>query len=118
MCCSKGWRDSVAISGRSAGVMGLPKQTVGLLEAARQLVNELSADAVLLLSETDLDWAAVLGHLDGCRLLVAAQDPVLTQKLRLYPGLLVLDIDAGPTPTQERMSLALLDAVAHEMLRT
>jgi DNA integrity scanning protein DisA with diadenylate cyclase activity len=98
--------------------MGLPKQTVGLLQAARQLVNQLAADAVLLLTETDLDWDPVLEHLDGCRLLVAAQDPVLTQKLRQYPGLLVLDIDAGPTPTQERMSLALLDAVARELLRT
>jgi DNA integrity scanning protein DisA with diadenylate cyclase activity len=98
--------------------MGLAKQTVGLLQAARQLVHQLPADAVLLLTETDLDWESVLGHLDGCRLLVAAQDPVLNHKLRQHPGLLVLDIDPGPTPTQERMSLALLEAVAREQLRT
>jgi DNA integrity scanning protein DisA with diadenylate cyclase activity len=72
----------------------------------------------LLLSETDLDWDAVQEHLDGCRLLVAAQDGMLTQKLKDRPGLTVLEIDPGPTPIQERMSLALLNAVASEKLHT
>jgi DNA integrity scanning protein DisA with diadenylate cyclase activity len=98
--------------------MGLPAQTVALLQAARQLVHELPADAVLLLTETTLDWDAVLERLSGCRLLVAAQDGILTQQLKEQPGLTVLDIDPGPTPTQERMSLALLEAVASEKLRT
>src|SRR5262245_1568778 len=97
--------------------MGLPKQTVVLLEAARQLVQELPADAVLLLTETDLDWDAVLAFLDDCRLLIAAQDPALHEKLREHPNLTLLEIDPGPTPTQERMSLALLEAVASEHLR-
>ena len=86
--------------------MGLPRQTVALLEAARQLVHGLSADAVLLLTETDLDWDAVCGYLGPCRLLVAAQDRALTQKLKALPSLTVLDIDPGPTPTEERLSLA------------
>jgi DNA integrity scanning protein DisA with diadenylate cyclase activity len=97
---------------------GLPKQTVVLLEAARELVRRLPADAVLLLTETDLDWPSVRSHLAGIRLLVAAQDGRLTQRLKDQPGLTVLDIDPGPTPTQERMSLALLEAVAREQLRT
>jgi DNA integrity scanning protein DisA with diadenylate cyclase activity len=78
----------------------------------------MPADAVLLLTETDLEWEAVLEHLSGCRLLVAAQDSTLTQKLKEQHGLTVLDIDPGPTPTQERMSLALLEAVAQEKLQT
>jgi DNA integrity scanning protein DisA with diadenylate cyclase activity len=98
--------------------MGLPRQTVALLKAAQQLVREMPADAVLLLTETNLDWDAVREHLGGCRLLVAAQDGVLTQKLKEEHGLTVLDIDPGPTPTQERMSLALLEAVASEKLHT
>jgi diadenylate cyclase len=97
--------------------MALPRQTVALLESAQQLVRELPADAVLMLTETDLDWEAVVERLAGCRLLVAAQDVVLTQKLKQYAGLTVLDIDPGPTPTQERMSLALLEAVASEHLQ-
>ncbi len=98
--------------------MGLPHQTIVLLQAARQLAREMPADAVLLLTETNLDWECVLEHLGGCRLLVAAQDRVLTQKLQDEHGLTVLDIDPGPTPTQERMSLALLAAVASDKLRT
>jgi DNA integrity scanning protein DisA with diadenylate cyclase activity len=96
--------------------MGLPRQTVVLLQSARQLVQTLPADAVLLLTETDLDWDAVLENLAGHRLLVAAQDSELTLKLKEQPGLTVLDIDPGPTPTEERMSLALLEAVATERL--
>jgi DNA integrity scanning protein DisA with diadenylate cyclase activity len=97
--------------------MGLPHQTIVLLKAARELCREMPADAVLLLTETTLDWDAVLEHLEGCRLLVAAQDGDLTQKLKEVQGLTVLDIESGPTPTQERMSLALLEAVAGEKLR-
>jgi DNA integrity scanning protein DisA with diadenylate cyclase activity len=96
--------------------MGLPRQTIALLQAARKLVQTTPADAVLLLTETNLDWDAVLGYLDGCRLLVAAQDGILTAKLKQQPGLTVLDIDPGPAPTQERMSLALLEAVRTEQL--
>jgi DNA integrity scanning protein DisA with diadenylate cyclase activity len=97
--------------------MGLAPQTVALLQAARQLVLRLPADAVLLLTETDLNWDDVMRHLDGCRLLVAAEDGPLTQKLKTHPHLTVLDIDPGPTPTQELMSLALLEAVRSDKLR-
>src|SRR5215831_2429927 len=97
--------------------MALAPQTVALLQAARHLVQELPADAVLLLTETDLDWKAILGHLGGCRLLVAAEDGNLTERLKAHPELTVLEIDPGPTPTQERMSLALLEAVRTDKLR-
>jgi DNA integrity scanning protein DisA with diadenylate cyclase activity len=103
--------------GHSPRLQALPTQTVVLLQAAAQLVRTLPADAVLLLSETDLDWNAVLEQLQGAMLLVAAQDPHLTRKLKEHKDLTVLDIDPGPTPTQERMSLALLEAVANEKLR-
>jgi DNA integrity scanning protein DisA with diadenylate cyclase activity len=98
--------------------MALPNQTIVLLQTARRLAEELPADAVLLLTERDLDWELVLHHLGGCRLLVAAQDASLTQKLKDNPALTILEIDPGPTPTKERMSLALLQAVASEKLQT
>jgi diadenylate cyclase len=97
--------------------MGLPAQTITLLQAARELVKFMPADAVLLLTETALDWDEVLEHLGDCRLLVAAQDGVLTEQLKEHPKLTVLDIDPGPTPTQERMSLALLEAVRTEKIQ-
>lgn len=80
-------------------------------------MHELPADAVLLMTETNLEWDAVLEHLQGCKLLVAAQDPQLTMALKTHGGLEVLDIDAGPTPTQERLSLAILEAIAGDKLR-
>jgi DNA integrity scanning protein DisA with diadenylate cyclase activity len=98
--------------------MGLPVQTINLLRAARELVQCTPAEAVLLLTETALDWDAVLEHLSGCRLLVAAQDGVLSQKFKEHPGLTVLEIDPGPTPMQERMSLALLEAVRTEKIQS
>ena len=96
--------------------MALPPQTIALLQAARQLVEGLPADAVLLLTETDLDWVAVREHVGECRLLVATEDGLLTTLLRSHSDLTVLDIDPGPTPTQERMSLALLEAVRSDKL--
>jgi DNA integrity scanning protein DisA with diadenylate cyclase activity len=96
--------------------MPLPHQTVALLQSANHLVRELPGDAVLLLTETNLDWDEVLQYIQGARLLVAAQNGVLPQEVRQNPNLTVLDIDAGPTPTQERMSLALLEAVRSDEL--
>jgi DNA integrity scanning protein DisA with diadenylate cyclase activity len=98
-------------------MMVLPRQTVSLLQAARYLVDGLPADAVLLLTETDLPWEEVLEHLNGCRLLVSAQNDTLMEKLKHHKGLTILEIHPGPTPTQERMSLALLEAVRNEELR-
>ncbi len=97
--------------------MALASQTTALLQAARQLAEALPADAVLLYTETNLDWAAVHEVLGTCRLLVAAEDPDLTEELQAYPDLTVLEIDPGPTPTRERMSLALLEAVRSDVLR-
>jgi diadenylate cyclase len=98
--------------------MGLAPQTVALLRSAGRLMRDLPADAVLLLTESDLDWDLVHEELGGCQLLVAAHDEELTKRLKENPILTVMDIDAGPTPIQERMSLALLEAVASEKLRT
>ncbi len=98
--------------------MGIPRQTQVLLDTAQQLVQQLPADAVLLLTETHLDWAVVLETFSGCRLLVAAQDPEVAKRLKEQAGITLLEIDPGPTPTRERMSLALLAAVANENLRS
>jgi diadenylate cyclase len=91
--------------------MPLAKQTAALLDSARDVVRSLPADAVLLLTETDLDWDDVYIHLKGCRVLIAAESRELTGKLRKNSDLDVIDLDPGPVPTRERMSLALLNAV-------
>jgi diadenylate cyclase len=97
--------------------MPLAKQTAALLDAARDIVRSLPADAVLLLTETDLDWDDVYDHLRGCRVLIAAENRQLTDKLRRNPDLDIIEIDPEPVPTRERMSLALLNAVNTEHLK-
>lgn len=96
--------------------MALAPQTVALLQAARQMVRSLPADAVLVMTETDMDWAAVRQHLGDCRLLAAAEDPRLAEEFKKVPELTVIDLDQGEASTQERLSLALLAAVRREQL--
>ncbi len=97
--------------------MSLPQQTVALLEAARHLAVSLRADAILFITETDLEWGEVHEIIGDTRLLVAAEDPELNAILREREDLTVLDLDVGETSKQERISLALLEAVRSEQLR-
>ena len=57
-------------------------QTAALLQAARDTVRVLPADAVLILTETHLDWDEVSQKLIGCRLFIAAESPAITKLLR------------------------------------
>lgn len=91
--------------------MPIAKQTAALLDSARDVVRSLPADAVLLLTETDLDWDEVYAHLKGCRVLIAAESRELTEKLRKNEELDIIALDPEPVPARERMSLALLKAV-------
>ena len=97
--------------------MNLPSQSVALLQAARDLVKSLPADAVLILTETSLDWEEVTRLLAGCKLFVAAENPALTKSLRDSPDWTVIDLDPEPLPTQERMNSALLKAVSEDQLQ-
>src|SRR5215467_1476475 len=97
--------------------MNLPSQSVALLQAARDLVKSLPADAVLLLTETAIDWDEVTRMLTGCKLFVAAENPALTKPLRENPDWTVIDLDPEPLPTQERMNSALLKAVSEDQLQ-
>lgn len=97
--------------------MSLPSQTVALLQAARDLVKMLPADAVLILTETAVDWDEVGRLLGGCRLFVAAENPTHTKPLRERDDWTVIDLDPEPVPTQERMNGALLKAVSRELLQ-
>lgn len=96
--------------------MSLPLQTSALLQSARDLVKGLPADAVLLLIETPLDWEEVDRILFGCRRFVAAENPMLTKPLLSHPDWAVVELESTPTPTQERMSNALLRAVSSDQL--
>ncbi len=98
--------------------MKLAKQSVALFKAAAQLATELPAEAILLLTETDLPWEQVTSLLGGHKLLVAAKEPTLIATLAEEPRLSPLEIDAGPVPTREFLREALLEGVACEHLRS
>jgi DNA integrity scanning protein DisA with diadenylate cyclase activity len=97
--------------------MSLPSQSIALLQAARDLVKSLPADAVLLLIETPIDWEEVGRILAGCKLFVAAENPALTRSLRDNPDWALINLDPEPLPTQERMNAALLKAVSENQLQ-
>ncbi len=96
--------------------MSLPLQTTQLVQAARDLVRGLPADAVLLLTETALDWDEVGRILVGCKVFVAADNPALTRHLDDRLGWEVIELEREPLPIQERLSNALLNAVASNSL--
>jgi DNA integrity scanning protein DisA with diadenylate cyclase activity len=96
--------------------MPLPPQTVALLKTARSLVGSLPADGVLLLAEGDMSFEEARRLLGSCKLMVAFTTDTPRQQPEDDDNLIVLDIEGGPTPIQERMSLALLEAVRLEHL--
>jgi DNA integrity scanning protein DisA with diadenylate cyclase activity len=97
--------------------MPLPHQTAALLETARQLSETLHTDAVLVLTETPMDWDEARLRLANCRVLVAAHNRSLTEDLGMRNDFSVLDLDPEPVPIQDRMNLALLKAIAKEQLQ-
>ncbi len=97
--------------------MSLPLQTNQLIQTARDLVKGLPADAVVLLTETALDWDEVGRILVGCKLFVAAENPALTKHLRDKEGWKVIELEHDTMPIQERLSNALLHAVTSKYLQ-
>jgi DNA integrity scanning protein DisA with diadenylate cyclase activity len=77
----------------------------------------MHAEAVLLLTELDLDWDEVGEVLDGAKLLVAPLNRTLGERLQDRFGLNLLPVDYRQVPMRERLSLALLEALAAELLR-
>jgi DNA integrity scanning protein DisA with diadenylate cyclase activity len=97
--------------------MSLPLQTAALLQSARDLVKGLPADAILLLTETALDWDEVERHLLGCKLFAASDKAALLKPLKDNANWHVIELDPDPLPIQERLNNALLNAVSEEALK-
>lgn len=96
--------------------MPLPEQTRNLLAAARMLYQSTGAEAVLLLTEHNLDWDEVIEELDGAKLLIAPLNRQIERILQDHVGLKLLPVDFRPVPMRERLSLALLEALTMEQL--
>ncbi|VTS06663.1 DNA integrity scanning protein DisA nucleotide-binding domain protein [Tuwongella immobilis] len=97
--------------------MALPPQTLGLLQAARCLNTHVMADAVVLLTETQLEWSEVIAEMGDTRLIVAADHAKLAPRLREEGTLTVINLPIDSRSIQERLGQALLEATCSGKLK-
>ena len=106
---------------------GISEQLSSWLATARRKLAETESDAVLLLADWPLEWESVLTKLGHCKLIIAASDEVIatryegTDAAENTPGALDgihwVRLEESEGPTRDRISMALLEAVADEHLR-
>lgn len=86
-----------------------------LFEAAKNLCEAVEADALLVLTERDFDWSRMECQKEGmCRVIVASEREAELEGAR-NAGLTTILLDMGQgVAVVERLSQALLDAVAEE----
>jgi len=107
-------------------VRGISDRLSTLLATARRVLPETESDGVLLLAEWPFDWHAIREKLGNCRLLVATTSgatlPLDDSDEPHSDGSDLDDVhwirlDNIESPTHERLTMALLEAVADEHLR-
>jgi len=93
----------------------LTKATTSLLGMACDAAERLGAAGVLILPEGPMDWAAIRATCPEGRLLVAVPSPRLVEAIS-DAGLIALEVEAGASAIPERITLALIEAVANDHL--
>jgi len=91
------------------------EQFAGLLGTALQLVRSLEADAIVLLLESETDWQRLKKHAEQVKVVVAADDARNLAGAK-ESGLSVVQISSAEAPVYERITRALLEAVADDLL--
>lgn len=95
----------------------ISKATAGLLRLATGAAADLGADAVVLLPEGPMDWAAVREACGEARLLIAtAVDR--HRESAIAAGLVGLEVEPTDASISERITLALIQAVADDHLKS
>ncbi len=93
------------------------KATTSLLEVTRDAAPRLGASSVLLLPEGPMDWEAVRASAgDKLRVLAAVASPEHIEAAR-KAGLIPIAVEPTETTIAERITLALIEAVANDQLR-
>jgi DNA integrity scanning protein DisA with diadenylate cyclase activity len=87
-----------------------------LLELAVRAAAEVEADAILVLPEGSADWEEVRRRTGDLRVLVASPSERVIKAVR-EAGLIALDVEPSEAGIADRISLALIEAVAHDQLR-
>jgi DNA integrity scanning protein DisA with diadenylate cyclase activity len=86
-----------------------------IFQQAVELARTAPADAILLLLDGPSDWSDIRGHSGDFKVIVAADQP---EELAgaAEAGLSPISLDMNTSPVFEKLSQALLEAVADEML--
>ena len=93
----------------------LSRQLEQLLEAAARLFEATSSEAMLLLVEQRLDWERVRSFAGAAPILVAADDDAHLVGVADH-GQRGVPLDVAGLPVHERLTQALLECVAAEMI--
>ena len=91
------------------------KTTTSLLELAGETVGRLGLAGVLILPEGPMDWKAIGAATDDVRVLVAVGSARHVEAVR-EAGLIAIEVEATDAAVPERISLALIEAVANDLL--
>ncbi len=93
----------------------LPRQLTHLLEAAARLVDDTASTAVLIMAEQRLDWSRIRDLLGTRTVLVAADEEGHLLGVGDH-GMLQVVLDVPGLPVHERLTQALLECVAADMI--
>ncbi|WP_422928236.1 DNA integrity scanning protein DisA nucleotide-binding domain protein [Singulisphaera sp. PoT] len=95
----------------------LTKATTTLLALACEAVNRLGAVGMLILPEEPMDWHAIAALADDVRILVATSSTRYLDAVRAA-GLIPLEVEPTDAAITERITLALIEAVANDHLES
>lgn len=93
----------------------LNKATTTLLALACEAAGRLGAVGILVLPEGPMDWETVGALAEDVRVLVAASSPRQLEAVR-EAGLTAVEVEPTDASITERISLALIEAVANDQL--
>ena len=92
------------------------KATAGLIDLAMDAVRSFSAQAIVILPEEPLDWEALRERTDDTPILIATPSDRQRDAI-IAAGFVGLDVEPSEAAIGERITLALIQAVADDHLR-
>ena len=96
--------------------IALNKATINLLEVACGAAERVGAVGVMVIPEGPMDWEAVKVVAEGTSLYVAVDAERAVEDVR-EAGLIAVEVEPTDAAIIERITLALIEAVANDLLR-
>lgn len=93
----------------------LTGDTLTLVEAGIEMAASLDADAVMILLEGPLDWARVKELAGSMKLIIVSDKPEKLAGIE-NAGLLTVELTMRANPVYEKLTQALVDALAGDMI--